>query len=240
MILAHRRVHDAPPVRPLDPEIDPAGADVDAQLHVHEVVAQAGHINTGAFDDFAVAAEVARSLGAWLHIDGAFGLWARAASELRPLAQGAELADSWAVDGHKWLQVPYDSGFAIVRDRAAHERAMAKSAGYLNEEPGEGRNPTLYNPELRKSYLDKVIPVAMAPIRAQEDPRRRLLNSAEIMEQPIQVSTETEDKSVWGLATWESGFESGDMVDPRTSGVCSPWIGCTPIRRSYARCAAWR
>jgi hypothetical protein len=75
---------------------------------------------------------------------------------------------------------------------------------------------TLYNPELRKSYLDKVIPVAMAPIRAQEDPRRRLLNSAEMMEQPIQVSTETADKSVWGLATWESGFESGDMVDPRT------------------------
>jgi hypothetical protein len=75
---------------------------------------------------------------------------------------------------------------------------------------------TLYNPELRKSYLDRVIPVATAPIRAQEDPRRRLLNSAEMMEQPIPVSTETEDKSVWGLATWESGFESGDMVDPRT------------------------
>ena len=75
---------------------------------------------------------------------------------------------------------------------------------------------TLYNPELRKSYLDKVIPVAMDPIRAQEDPRRRLLNSAEMMAQPIQVSTELEDKSVWGLATWESGFERGDMVDPRT------------------------
>ncbi|MEX2139646.1 MAG: hypothetical protein WD894_10315 [Pirellulales bacterium] len=75
---------------------------------------------------------------------------------------------------------------------------------------------TLYNPELRKSYLDKIIPVAMGPIRAQEDPRRKLLNSAEMMEQPIQVSTETEDNSVWGLATWESGFESGDLVDPRT------------------------
>ena len=75
---------------------------------------------------------------------------------------------------------------------------------------------TLYNPELRKSYLDKIIPVAMAPIRAQEDPRRRLLNSAEMMRQPIEVSTANEDRSVWGLATWESGFESGDMVDPRT------------------------
>jgi hypothetical protein len=75
---------------------------------------------------------------------------------------------------------------------------------------------TLYTPELRKSYLDRVIPVAMGPIRAQEDPRRRLLNSAEMMARPIEVSTETEDHSVWGLATWESGFSSGDMVDPRT------------------------
>jgi hypothetical protein len=75
---------------------------------------------------------------------------------------------------------------------------------------------TLYNPELRKSYLDRIIPVAMGPIRAQEDPRRSLRNSAEMMAQPIEVSTATEDKSVWGLATWESGFESGDMVDPRT------------------------
>ena len=114
------------------------------------VVAQAGHINSGAFDDFAAAAGVARSLGGWLHVDGAFGLWARAAPELGDLARSVELADSWAVDGHKWLQVPYDSGFAVVRDRAAHERAMAKSAGYLNEEPGEGRNPTLYNPELSR------------------------------------------------------------------------------------------
>ena len=75
---------------------------------------------------------------------------------------------------------------------------------------------TLHSPEVRKSYLDKVIPVAIDPIRRREDPRRKLLNSAEIMQRPIEVSTETEDKSVWGVATWESGFESGDQVDPRT------------------------
>lgn len=114
------------------------------------IVAQAGHINSGAFDDFEVAADIAQSLGGWLHIDGAFGLWARSVEELAALTRGIERADSWAVDAHKWLQVPYDSGFAIVRDRKAHQRAMSKSAGYLNEEAGEGRNPADYNPELSR------------------------------------------------------------------------------------------
>jgi hypothetical protein len=75
---------------------------------------------------------------------------------------------------------------------------------------------TLYTPELRKSYLDQALPVALAPIRRREDPRRALLNSAEMLQKPIEVSTDTEDKSVWGVATWQSGFQSGDMVDPRT------------------------
>jgi glutamate/tyrosine decarboxylase-like PLP-dependent enzyme len=114
------------------------------------IVTQAGHINTGAFDDCEAAADVAQSLGAWLHVDGAFGLWARSVEELAALTRGIERADSWAVDAHKWLQVPYDSGFAIVRDRKAHQRAMSKSAGYLNEEAGEGRNPADYNPELSR------------------------------------------------------------------------------------------
>ena len=114
------------------------------------VVAQAGHIHSGAFDDFDTAADVAAQLGGWLHVDGAFGLWARAVDELRPLCRGLERADSWALDGHKWLQVPYDCGFAIVRDRAAHARAMAKTAGYLNEAEGDGRHPALYVPELSR------------------------------------------------------------------------------------------
>jgi glutamate/tyrosine decarboxylase-like PLP-dependent enzyme len=114
------------------------------------LISQAGHIHTGAFDDFAAAAEVARRLGAWHHVDGAFGLWARAAPARRHLAQDVELADSWALDGHKWLQTPYDSGFAIIRDSAAHRRAMAKSAGYLNGTDEEGRNPANYVPELSR------------------------------------------------------------------------------------------
>lgn len=114
------------------------------------IIAQAGHINSGGFDDFPAIAEAAADLGAWVHIDGAFGLWARSARSLKPLTGGVELADSWAVDGHKWLQTPYDSGFAIVRDPVALRRAMTKEAGYLNESPGDGRNPSAYVPELSR------------------------------------------------------------------------------------------
>ncbi|HUP67996.1 MAG TPA: pyridoxal-dependent decarboxylase [Sphingomicrobium sp.] len=114
------------------------------------VIAQAGQVNSGAFDDLAAVAEVARGIGAWLHVDGAFGLWARAAPNRRHLAGGAELADSWALDGHKWLQTPYDSGFAIVRHPAAARRAMAKEAGYLNNSPDDGRNPSNFVPELSR------------------------------------------------------------------------------------------
>lgn len=88
------------------------------------VVAQAGEVNTGAVDAMTEVTALAREHGAWCHVDGAFGLWARAAPELRDLVRGAEDADSWATDAHKWLNVPYDCGVAIVRDRAAHAAAM--------------------------------------------------------------------------------------------------------------------
>ncbi|WP_239506387.1 pyridoxal-dependent decarboxylase, partial [Serratia marcescens] len=90
--------------------------------------AQAGQINTGACDPFAELAPLARAAGAWLHVDGAFGLWAQAAPGRAHLTRGIEQADSWATDGHKWLQTPYDCGFAIVRDAETHRRAMAISA----------------------------------------------------------------------------------------------------------------
>lgn len=114
------------------------------------VICQAGQINTGAFDRFSAIADLTAGHNAWLHVDGAFGLWARTVPELKAMASGAERADSWAVDGHKWFQMPYDSGFAIVRDADAHRRAMDISASYLTESPGDGRNPTHYNPELSR------------------------------------------------------------------------------------------
>lgn len=114
------------------------------------VVAQAGHINSGAFDPLVRIAAAARRHGAWLHVDGAFGLWARSSPALRALCHGAEHADSWAVDGHKWLQLPYDSGFAIVRHAEAHRRAMGLAASYLNRGADDGRNPSDWVPELSR------------------------------------------------------------------------------------------
>jgi glutamate/tyrosine decarboxylase-like PLP-dependent enzyme len=113
-------------------------------------IAQAGQINTGASDPFAEIASMAKEAGAWLHVDGAFGLWAQACPSRAHLTRGVELADSWATDGHKWLQTPYDSGFAIVRDAEAHARAMAISASYLPPAEGAERDPSTYVPELSR------------------------------------------------------------------------------------------
>lgn len=95
------------------------------------VCAQAGNVDTGAFDDIAGIAASTRARGAWLHVDGAFGLWAAASPSRRHLVSGLELADSWATDAHKWLNVPYDSGLAIVADPAAHHAAMTVRGAYL-------------------------------------------------------------------------------------------------------------
>ena len=110
---------------------------------------QAGNVNSGAFDPFEPLCAAARDAGAWIHVDGAFGLWARASGALSHLARGLELADSWATDAHKWLNVPYDSGIAFVRDGHALQSAMAITAEYL---PGqsERRNPADFTPELSR------------------------------------------------------------------------------------------
>ncbi len=114
------------------------------------VILQAGQVNTGAFDNFSQIIPLARKAGAWVHVDGAFGLWARACGETRHLAQGVELADSWATDGHKWLQTPYDSGYAIVRHELAHRRAFTIAASYLPQSAEGERDPSHYVPELSR------------------------------------------------------------------------------------------
>jgi len=95
------------------------------------VVAQAGEVNTGSFDPLDEIAAACEDAGAWLHVDGAFGLWAAASPELLHLVAGAERADSWATDAHKWLNVPYDCGMAFCRHPDAHRAAMAVQASYL-------------------------------------------------------------------------------------------------------------
>jgi glutamate/tyrosine decarboxylase-like PLP-dependent enzyme len=95
------------------------------------VCLQAGNVNTGACDDLAAAVTAAHKHGAWAHVDGAFGLWAAASPTTRPLVAGIETADSWGTDGHKWLNVPYDSGYAFCAHPDAHAAAMAYTAAYL-------------------------------------------------------------------------------------------------------------
>jgi glutamate/tyrosine decarboxylase-like PLP-dependent enzyme len=95
------------------------------------VCLQAGNVNTGGIDDLRGACEVARRHGAWVHVDGAFGLWAAASPRLRHLIDGVELADSWGCDGHKWLNVPYDSAFAFGSRPDVHATAMSYTASYL-------------------------------------------------------------------------------------------------------------
>jgi glutamate/tyrosine decarboxylase-like PLP-dependent enzyme len=114
------------------------------------VVAQAGQINTGGFDPFAEIIPLAHAKGAWVHVDGAFGLWARAEPSLKAQTHGIEHADSWATDGHKWLQTPYDCGYAVVRHADAHRRAMTIAASYLPPTQAGERDPSHYVPELSR------------------------------------------------------------------------------------------
>ena len=110
------------------------------------VVLQAGELNTGTFDHFSELIPVAHERGAWVHVDGAFGLWAAASPAHRQLMNGASRADSWSTDGHKWLNVPYDSGFAFVADSSAHFASMTHRSSYMMHE-GDARDQVDFNPE---------------------------------------------------------------------------------------------
>ena len=132
--------------------IDPQGRmRVDAMPGIDGpaiVCIQHGNINTGAFDPTDPIIDWARERDAWVHVDGAFGLWARAAPARAELARGVERADSWATDAHKWLNVPYDCGIALVRDKSALRGAMGTGAAYLQESPV--REPMHFTPELSR------------------------------------------------------------------------------------------
>jgi glutamate/tyrosine decarboxylase-like PLP-dependent enzyme len=115
------------------------------------VCAQAGEVNTGAVDDLATVVEAAHDAGAWVHVDGAFGLWAAASRRLAPLVAGHDGADSWATDAHKWLNVPYDCGIALCAHPEAHAAAMEYGAPYLAVADGPIlRDPMGYSPEFSR------------------------------------------------------------------------------------------
>ena len=125
------------------------GAALGASSQPTIVVLQAGELNRAAFDPFEVLAPMARAAGAWTHVDGAFGLWARTSPAHRDLARGIELCDSWTTDAHKYLNVPYDSGVAVIRDAAAHRAAMTLSTSYLPA-GGAARDQIDWNPEFSR------------------------------------------------------------------------------------------
>jgi glutamate/tyrosine decarboxylase-like PLP-dependent enzyme len=123
----------------------------DAVPHLDErtiLCLQAGNVNTGAFDPAAAICPLAREAGAWIHVDGAFGLWAAVSPEHHRWTKGFELADSWATDAHKWPNIGYDCGIALVRDPGTLRAAMSMEAAYLVQ--GEHREPSHYNPELSR------------------------------------------------------------------------------------------
>jgi glutamate/tyrosine decarboxylase-like PLP-dependent enzyme len=121
------------------------------------VCAQAGDVNSGAFDPFDEIVPIVRDRNAWLHVDGAFGLWAAASDTYRHLTRGISGADSWAVDAHKWLNVPQDCGIAIVAHLEAHRASMSTTTAYLVKSLGIERDPVDWNPEF--SRRARAIPV---------------------------------------------------------------------------------
>lgn len=124
-------------------------ADALPPLDDHTIVCvQAGNVNTGAVDPLSAIISRAKAAGAWVHVDGAFGLWAAAAPDRTHLVDGAADADSWAVDAHKWLNVPYDSGLVFVRDPQHLHAALAVNAAYLVQ--SEMRDPTHYTPDFSR------------------------------------------------------------------------------------------
>jgi glutamate/tyrosine decarboxylase-like PLP-dependent enzyme len=138
--------------------IEPVAVDDQGRMHVDAlaqalddrptiVCAQVGNVNTGAADPVGAISDAAHRHGAWVHVDGAFGLWAAASPRLRPLVAGAGRADSWATDAHKWLNVPYDCGLVFCADPAAHRAAMGARAGYLIHGAAGERDALDHNPE---------------------------------------------------------------------------------------------
>jgi glutamate/tyrosine decarboxylase-like PLP-dependent enzyme len=118
----------------------------ESRAHPAVLVLQAGEVNTGSFDPFEPLVEAAREADAWVHVDGAFGLWARASRTTAGLAMGVDGADSWAFDAHKWLNVPYDSGVAVVAHPESHAASMAYGAAYLAPSD-DRRDPSDWTPD---------------------------------------------------------------------------------------------
>ena len=225
------------------------------------VIAQAGEVNTGAVDPLRAIARLAREHGAWCHVDGAFGLWAAASPRLRALVDGVAEADSWATDAHKWLNVPYDSGLAVVRDRAAHTGAMNSFAGaaYIPPPQHDERSPAEWVPEFSRRARGFAVYAALrqlgrrgvaelverccdcARLMAEElsrDPRVTVLNDVVLNQVLVRFGRDganVTDEVLLGVQSegtcWMSGTEWGREPAMRIS-VCNWRTTEEDIRRS--------
>jgi glutamate/tyrosine decarboxylase-like PLP-dependent enzyme len=131
------------------------------------VCAQLGNVNSGALDPVGEICDLAHEHGAWVHVDGAFGLWAAASPRLRPLVEGVERADSWATDAHKWLNVPYDSGLVVCAHPDAHRATMGARAGYLVPGADGARDGLDYGPDHSRRARGFAVYAALAALGRQ-------------------------------------------------------------------------
>jgi glutamate/tyrosine decarboxylase-like PLP-dependent enzyme len=201
------------------------------------VCAQAGNVNTGAFDPLDAIADAAAPRGAWLHVDGAFGLWAAASGELRRHVRGVERADSWATDAHKWLNVPYDSGLVFVAHPAAHRAAMSQTAAYLVRSDAEPRENMDWTPEASRRARGFAVYAAIRSLgrrgieqmierccrlarrfadRLADDPRLEILNEIALNQVLVRVAPRDGDSDAATRAA---------IARVQREGVC--WIGGT-------------
>ncbi len=203
------------------------------------VCAQAGNVNTGAFDPLEEIADCASRHAAWLHVDGAFGLWAGASPALRDLVKGIERADSCATDAHKWLNVPYDSGLVFVAHPAAHRAAMSMSAAYLVRSPDEPREPMDWTPESSRRARGFAVYAALQSLgrngvadlverccrlarrfadRLRTEPTIRIINEVALNQVLVRVGPATPDADA-DVATRRA------LTIVQDEGVC--WLGGT-------------
>ena len=186
------------------------------------VCAQAGNVNTGAFDPFGPIADVCANRGAWLHVDGAFGLWAGASASTRPLVDGVERAHSWAVDAHKWLNVPYDAALAIVADPTVHAASMSIAASYLQLAHGEARRDRLRAGGLAALAGDpRVCGAALARPAGVGRPGRAQLRAGQADGRATGGGSRVRDPQrrrpqpgARALPRWRRGEPGGDRGDP--------------------------
>jgi glutamate/tyrosine decarboxylase-like PLP-dependent enzyme len=214
------------------------------------VCAQAGEVNTGCFDPFEPLAEICERHGAWLHVDGAVGLWAAASREFDPLIAGLERADSWSTDAHKWLNVPYDCGFIAVADREALRGAMGISAPYLTAAP-DARDSYQFVPESSRRARGFVLYAALRSLgrRGLAELVERCSALARLMAAELEGDPSLEvinevviNQVLVGIRGDESGQLTRDAVERiQQDGTCwlagTTWRGRPAIRISVCN---WR